>query len=321
MNNILIYPITVGSITLIFRGLLIALSASSFLGIWFGIELNILGFLILIFTTEKSKSQRIVEYFVLQAFSRMMLVAGVTLTSRGILRPISQPIIIISLVIKAGLPPGHLWFITLFKQLSRFNVLFLRTIQKLIPFFLLRKMEFDYWVKLILVGTVIIRIIVLRVGRFIRVLAYSSVFRGAWCAVVTIKIELVFLFIRVYFLNLIVVLKGLNVDHLRQIGLGIQQLVLKVICLVGILSLSGFPPFSGFFTKIYLLGHIVVRGKLVEIVVLTIIGPMFFYRYLVFSVNFFKGRQPQRLLTPLIPLLWVYIRLRVILVLIPVILI
>ena len=93
----------------VFVGALIAVSRSSWFGVWLGLELNLLSFIPLaIIRIGKREVEAGLKYFLVQACGSVVLVyRGVFISN---LRQSSVALIFLALALKLGLAPIHFWF-------------------------------------------------------------------------------------------------------------------------------------------------------------------------------------------------------------------
>jgi NADH-ubiquinone oxidoreductase chain 2 len=93
-------------------GTLIAVTSSTWLGIWVGLELNLLSFIPLISKSSKFSAEAALKYFLTQAFASSVLLVGLLynyiLTDEASL--IAQPAVILigtASMVKIGAAPVH----------------------------------------------------------------------------------------------------------------------------------------------------------------------------------------------------------------------
>ena len=96
--------------------------------IWIGIEIRILRFLlILMFSDLYQEHNNTVKYFLFQSIASIILLLSLSLL--GELKVLGTTII----MIKLGIAPFHLWFISLINKVRIVNLIWLTVIQKIIP--------------------------------------------------------------------------------------------------------------------------------------------------------------------------------------------
>jgi len=118
---------------------LFTFSSYSWLGVWTGLEYNLISFIpLLIINPSPSSTESSVKYFLIQAIrSALLLFSFLLINVSPLSSPISNLIIILSLSVKLGLAPFHQWVPNVASSLSWPNLLLLLTWQKLAPLALL----------------------------------------------------------------------------------------------------------------------------------------------------------------------------------------
>ena len=274
--------------------ILISVSRIRIFSLWLGIEINIIGFILTIYSEDGSNSASVVEYFLVQSFSTLILIIGINLISRGGESKIGILLASIALLVKSRLPPAHWWFVKIFYFLSKENILLLRTIQKIIPFFVFDKIAAWEILFLVIAFSVIVAILVLALHRMLGVLRHSSVMASVWSFIVCPHWELVLFFLLRYGLAILIILSQVNLKFISVRNINFSYTG-KIFVVVGILSLSGFPPMLGFLAKLGLIAQIVVNAKIFHATVLLVLTPFFLMGYLRIFVNLFMGPLPSNI--------------------------
>nr|QHD26804.1 NADH dehydrogenase subunit 2 [Murex trapa] len=130
-------------------GTFLSLSSMHWLGIWAGLEINLIGFLpMLVYQKSMLESESAVKYFIVQALGSSMLIFG-SLSSFGIsftwdifnygegLEMFGLLVMLSGLCVKLGLFPFHYWLPSVMAGLPWLTCLLLATWQKLAPLFLM----------------------------------------------------------------------------------------------------------------------------------------------------------------------------------------
>ena len=232
---------------LIALGPVVALSSSSWVVCWAGVELRFLGLIPLLIGT-KVKDRRLgkeasIKYFCVQAVGRGLLIWGgiIIFLFPGGPGIISQFIFMFGLLVKLGIFPVHFWVpgvVGLFDWLPLFLVL---TWQKIAPFlFLINLVENNVWLEdsLLLLGglrAVVGAIIGLNQTKVGPILGASSITHTGWVAVAAVYGSFWVYYIS-YFLSLLLLLHSIRVLD-------------KFISGVLVLRLRGLPPFLMFLGK------------------------------------------------------------------------
>jgi len=160
----------------------------------------------------------------------------------------SVKIIIFSLILKLGLPPIHLWFIQFSSVLNSSLFMFLVTLHKLFPLFLLGKNLFYGGIILISIILILRRLLLFQSNMFFLLLICSSIMHRAWIIFgFLLSKAFALTYWVLYRLLMIVILQSLMFWKLSNLVLGQNALSIFTWLII-----SGIPPFSLFFLKINL---------------------------------------------------------------------
>nr|YP_009258355.1 NADH dehydrogenase subunit 2 [Conus capitaneus]ANH79452.1 NADH dehydrogenase subunit 2 [Conus capitaneus] len=301
-------------------GTLLSLSSVHWLGVWAGLEMNLIGFLpMLIYQKKVSESESAVKYFIIQALGSALLIFGSLLgfstsfswdmISESVEGTLGLCVLASGLSVKLGVFPFHYWVPSVMAGLSWVSCMLLATWQKLAPLFLLLSLcelgEMKELVVLFCVmsgGSAIIGGAGgLNQTQIRALLAYSSIGHLGWMIFAMLHSEWCMkLYLFVYlsitlFLFVCLWLKDSgamkNVSSLKYYSA--YQLVVMLL----LLSLSGLPPLLGFISK-WLVVYVGSKGALSFVLFLLILGSLmslFYYLSLFFSffLNFFKNNNKE----------------------------
>lgn len=213
---------------------------------WLGMEVNLLGFIILL--TFNNFNERSLKYFVVQSLGSVIFIR------RSLLIEVTKNwfvllLLVISLTLKLGAAPFHIWIPIIAENISKYQLLFLLTWQKLAPFFLLfsviqKKRIFIFAVCSLIIGAVGS----INELRTFTLLIYSSINHTGWILIILVTNELItIIYILIYTLLISNVIYYLNSKN--RIILWLTNNKNRKILFFNILSLGGLPPFSGFIIK------------------------------------------------------------------------
>nr|YP_009711012.1 NADH dehydrogenase subunit 2 [Acosmetura nigrogeniculata]QGI24225.1 NADH dehydrogenase subunit 2 [Acosmetura nigrogeniculata] len=290
-------------ITLII-GTLISISSTSWLGVWMGLEINLLSFIPLmsnsknILTTEAS-----LKYFLVQAIASslllftlimMFLMSNMTIMFNHNIFPL---LISSTLLLKMGAAPFHFWFPGTMEGLNWWNNLILMTWQKIAPLMLL-----SYLIKNnIFFSTIIVSSIVigslggLNQTSLRKLMAYSSINHLGWMIAAMISGEnlwtLYFLIYSFLSTAIIFMFNNFQIFHINQNFLMMNNDPKIKFCMFSLLlSLGGLPPFLGFLPKWLVIQAMTEMNSLliITLMVITTLITLFFYLRITFSAFLFS---------------------------------
>nr|YP_010241726.1 NADH dehydrogenase subunit 2 [Aporrhais serresiana]QTI82414.1 NADH dehydrogenase subunit 2 [Aporrhais serresiana] len=294
-------------------GTLFSLSSSHWLGIWAGLELNLIGFLpLLVYGKSMMESESSVKYFIIQALGSSLLMFGsLMIYSLSFTWEVSMVssfylfgvfIIGFGLCIKMGLFPFHFWLPSVMAGLPWMSCLLLATWQKLAPLFLVSSL-----MEINLISWFIVMFCFMSAGSSIlggiggvnqtqirALLAYSSIghlgwltfacMYGDWLMKMYLAIYIlisVCIFINLYYSDL-----GMMKNLKNLTNYGYNELSMMVM----LLSLGGLPPMLGFVSK-WLVILTAMNNCLWGMLFVMIVGSLmslFYYLSLFFSMTLNK---------------------------------
>lgn len=294
-------------ISTIIIGTLISISSYSWIGIWIGLEVNLLSIIPLIVKLNSYSTEASIKYFITQALASTFILLSIILLSlnESILFSNKTYFLIINsaLLTKIGAAPFHFWLPEVIEGLRWANSFILLTWQKIAPIILLiYNITLNYFIIIIVILRILIRgIIGLNQISLRKILAFSSINHIGW------MIPAIFLSFYVwltYFiiyslitLNLILLFFYLNSFYLRQITLNLNfNFLLKLFFMINIFSLGGLPPFLGFFPKWLVVNSLINENFHILaflIILLTLITLFYYIRLTYHSLTFRRNSNLQ----------------------------
>nr|ALK03378.1 NADH dehydrogenase subunit 2 [Lepetodrilus schrolli] len=291
-------------------GTTLSLSSSHWLGMWAGLELNLLGFIPLIVSRGMTlEAESAIKYFLVQALGSSILLLGsmttfnlsLTWETVNSTHLWGLPFLIMSLLLKLGAFPFHFWLPPVMAGLSWPMNLVLTTWQKIAPLFLLSAIA-QMWAspeKLMLL------LIVAGMSGLIgglgginqtqirAIMAYSSIGHIGWMILCMTISEMI---LKIYFLIYIVISAGLFLFlYASELSTLHQTLYMKtnklkmfqMMMIFLLLSLGGLPPLLGFTGKwaaIHFMCSFTSPLPLLPLIVGSLLS-LFYYLSLLFSLT------------------------------------
>nr|WIM50842.1 NADH dehydrogenase subunit 2 [Conus ventricosus] len=301
-------------------GTMLSLSSVHWLGIWAGLEMNLIGFLpMLIYQKKISESESAVKYFIVQALGSSLLIFGSLLgfstsfswdvMSDGMGGILGLCVLISGLSVKLGVFPFHYWVPSVMAGLSWVSCMLLATWQKLAPLFLLLSLCQLSEVKELLVLFCVMSGGSALVGgmgglnqtQVRALLAYSSIGHLGWMIFAMLHSEWcmkLYLFIYLGIItSLFMSLWLKDFSAMKDVSSLKHFKVYHLVIMLLLLSLSGLPPLLGFVSK-WLVVLVSSSSPFSFIIFLLILGSLmslFYYLSLFFSffLNFFKNNNSE----------------------------
>nr|YP_009995233.1 NADH dehydrogenase subunit 2 [Ochthebius plesiotypus]QNP09610.1 NADH dehydrogenase subunit 2 [Ochthebius plesiotypus] len=277
-------------------GTMISISSYSWMGMWMGLEINLLS-IIPLFSNSKNMmtNEAALKYFITQALASTIMLFSIILMSSYTIDYWQNNFSMIfnsAIMTKMGTAPFHFWFPEVMEGLNWMNCLLLLTWQKLAPMILIM-----YNNNMILFFSVIICFSMLISGimginqtSMRKIMAYSSINHIGWMIGSMIFFETIwimyFMIYTIITINLIMIFKIYNIFYLKQLFISLNKnILLKLFFIMNFLSLGGLPPFLGFLPK-WLTIQTLLMNKMIVLTFLMVIMTLltlYFYMRITFS--------------------------------------
>nr|UPX88655.1 NADH dehydrogenase subunit 2 [Hydraena nigrita] len=276
-------------------GSLISISASSWMGMWMGLEINLISFMPLLSTSKNlMNNESTLKYFITQAIaSTIMLFAFIYMSSlNSMINNFNMMMIFNSAILmKMGAAPFHFWFPEIMEGLYWNNCLILLTWQKLAPMILIMYNKMMMFFSMIIIISMIISgIMGMNQTNIRKILAYSSINHIGWMiGSMMFSNNIWLIYFLTYFiisLNIILIMKMFNIFNLKQLFIKINNnMIMKMFFIMNFLSLGGLPPFLGFMPK-WLTIQMLLENKFIMVTLIMVIMTLmtlYFYMQITFS--------------------------------------
>nr|QNJ59965.1 NADH dehydrogenase subunit 2 [Arphia xanthoptera] len=279
-------------------GTILSISSNTWLGIWMGLEINLLSIIPLL-TDSKSMmiNESAIKYFIIQAMASTMLLISILLIQMKYMmwwekEMIPSMMIMSSMMTKMGAAPFHFWLPEVMGSASWINCLILLTWQKIAPM-----MTLSYCISMsIFTFTVIITSIIigamggLNQTSIRQIMAYSSISHLGWMISSMIisenAWELYFYIYLLLNLTMVLIFSSMKLFFLNQIYLlGNIKTEIKFMMMLSLLSLGGLPPMLGFLPK-WIIIHMLVDNNMTTMMLLMVMFTtitLYYYMRISFS--------------------------------------
>nr|QED57240.1 NADH dehydrogenase subunit 2 [Anthonomus eugenii]QED57248.1 NADH dehydrogenase subunit 2 [Anthonomus eugenii]QED57272.1 NADH dehydrogenase subunit 2 [Anthonomus eugenii]QED57311.1 NADH dehydrogenase subunit 2 [Anthonomus eugenii]QED57358.1 NADH dehydrogenase subunit 2 [Anthonomus eugenii] len=296
MNKIMFYS------TLI-MGSIMAISSTSWLTIWIGLEMNLLSIMPIMKDKLKSTSEAMIKYFMVQAMASTILLFSILmfqLASTKMMSASTYFILNSALFMKMGAAPLHFWYPEVLSGLSWKNNFIMLTWQKIAPMLIIINTSFSIlFISLFIVFSALLgslqgfNQICLR-----KILAYSSINHIGWMLASFLCTHTIWLFYYLIYtlinMNIIIILQKMNIFYMNQINkLFSFNLKMKMMYMLNFLSLSGLPPFLGFIPKWLVVNFLIMNNFLslsLILIIFTLLALFMYFRITFSTFSFFYSK-------------------------------
>nr|QNV11822.1 NADH dehydrogenase subunit 2 [Sinodendron cylindricum] len=280
-------------ISTLMAGTFISISSYSWMGMWMGLEINLLSFIPLISNSKNMMaSEAALKYFITQAIASMILLFSVIMLSTSIMYNIEMNlylsmILSSSLLTKMGAAPFHFWFPEVMEGLSWFSSIIMLTWQKIAPMILLIYNTTNIiFLSLIILASMLISGIMGQNQTSLRkILTFSSINHVGWMIASSMFMETVWMYYFIIYsiitINIIIILMKLNIFHMKQLFMSMNNNnSIKLFFILNFLSLGGLPPFLGFIPKWLTIQQLIINHMFTLAILMITMTLMTLYFYL-----------------------------------------
>uniref|UniRef100_UPI0030FF0387 NADH dehydrogenase subunit 2 n=1 Tax=Unio sesirmensis TaxID=2855868 RepID=UPI0030FF0387 len=262
-------------------------SSSNWLMMWMGLEINMLGYIPLMFMKESSsESEAAVKYLIPQSLGSTIFIASAITSSHF---NNLQILMMIAMCLKLGVAPFHFWFPPVMASLQLTPAFILLTWQKIAPVLAISSMN-SLMIKIIMpIATVSALwggIGGLNQTDIRSLLTYSSIGHTGWMlASVNSNYMILIAYLTTYILINMSIYAFLTKEHTKSY----KQLFSSkepgkiFILAITILSLGGLPPFTGFIMKLLVLMLTESKTIIIFGLIIGALVSLFYYLSLTFS--------------------------------------
>nr|YP_010132623.1 NADH dehydrogenase subunit 2 [Enteroctopus dofleini]QQH14292.1 NADH dehydrogenase subunit 2 [Enteroctopus dofleini]WIA66152.1 NADH dehydrogenase subunit 2 [Enteroctopus dofleini] len=267
MNN-KFFPSNFMFMIMMILGTIMSLSSSHWLMMWMGLELNLMGILPLMnIKTKNFEIESSMKYFIIQSLSSSLFIMTMIImylysfsTFSMFNNTFMSSIMMLSLLIKLGSSPFHMWLPAMCKHMSWMTLYLILTWQKLAPLFMLSFINFNYIIIIMcsLTSAILGSIQAINQSSLQMIMVYSSISHLGWmlCSC-SINNTLMFLYLLIYSMIIFPLFINMNYysNHstysLTEQNYNMNKQNIFIIMLI--LSLGGMPPMMGFLSKLMIL--------------------------------------------------------------------
>nr|BCV68678.1 NADH dehydrogenase subunit 2 [Beringiana fukuharai] len=272
---------------LLFSSTYLVASSSNWLTTWMGLEINMLGYIPLIFLKENtSESETAVKYLIPQSVGSTIFISSAIVSSYF---NNLQILMVIAMCLKLGVAPFHFWFPPVMAGLQLTPAFILLTWQKVAP--ILAISSFNSSLIKMLMPIAAISATWGGIGGInqtdIRsLLTYSSIAHTGWMlASINSNYHILFMYLLTYMLINISIYFFLFKEDSKSYKqlFSSKEEVKTFILAISLLSLGGMPPFVGFVMKLLVLLFTEASMIVVFGLIAGALASLFYYLSLTFA--------------------------------------
>nr|AML26781.1 NADH dehydrogenase subunit 2 [Scarabaeidae sp. BMNH 1274752] len=279
-------------------GTMITISSYSWLGMWLGLEINLLSIIPLMNNSKNlMTTEAMMKYFISQTLASMILLFAIIMMSMNFMYNINMNyyftmILNTALFLKLGAAPFHFWFPEVMEGLNWNNCFIMLTWQKIAPMILImyNSMNTMYMSIIIIISSIISGIMGMNQISLRKIMAYSSINHISWMLSSLMFMETIWFYYFIIYsiinFNIIIIFKKMNLFYIKQLINSMNNLIMiKFFFILNFLSLAGLPPFLGFMPK-WLTIQILIDNNfysMIFILIIMTLMTMYFYLRIIMS--------------------------------------
>nr|DAD54568.1 TPA_inf: NADH dehydrogenase subunit 2 [Panstrongylus lignarius] len=274
----------------------IVLSSETWLGMWMGLEMNLISFIPLLYKSKNmASSESCMIYFLIQSLGSMLMLISVLLNSSLVISPsmgegFLKTMLLLSMLIKLGVPPFHFWFPEILEKMSWTSCTILMTWQKIAPLCILSYIVDNNILPIIIITSVITGAIGgLNQTSLRKIMGYSSINHMGWMiACMKFDNEFWIKYLAIYSMIIIMMTTLFNFYSsffINQVINSSPSMMEKSLIIILFMSLGGLPPFIGFLPKWLVIQSMISSDSVVImfIMIMSALITLFYYLRLISS--------------------------------------
>nr|QTW91588.1 NADH dehydrogenase subunit 2 [Aphis gossypii] len=277
---------------------LMSISASNWLSMWMGLELNLFSIIpILNFKSSIYSIEATMKYFLIQAFASILLLIFL-INKNFFFLSNSNIMIIMPLLMKLSLMPFHLWLPSMMEGLNWIACLLMMTWQKISPLIMISYLNTNKNLIFLITLISMNSIFGLNQNSMRKILAMSSINNSTWMLFAILLNNKLWMnyFVIYSMLNflMIKILNNYNINYINQLKFFNLNFFFKLNMMMLIFSIMGLPPMIGFLMKWMLIKNLIYNNMymiMMMLIMLTILNLFFYIKmsyFMLFNFNLFN---------------------------------
>nr|AXS66131.1 NADH dehydrogenase subunit 2 [Curculionoidea sp. 30 KM-2017] len=283
---------------------LISISSTSWLMIWVGLEINLLSIIPMMKKSNNSYSaEASIKYFMIQAIASVLFLSSIMAITSNIHLIMEESFSLsskLALLLKMGAAPFHSWLPEVVSGLKWEMILIMLTWQKIAPMIIISYLSYTpmFLSIFIIFSALISGIQGLNQICLRKILAYSSINHMSWMISAMLSSTMLwtyyFIIYSIISWNMIIIFMKFNIFNLNQLAnLFSFNKKVKIFFMLNFLSLSGLPPFLGFYPKWLTINFLIKNNFmfLSMILIMLTLTSMYMYIRITFSSFSIKTKE------------------------------
>uniref|UniRef100_UPI0030FEE337 NADH dehydrogenase subunit 2 n=1 Tax=Erinaceus concolor TaxID=37316 RepID=UPI0030FEE337 len=285
-------------------GTIMVLISSHWLLIWVGFEMNLMAMIPIMMNKQNPRStESAIKYFLVQATASIMLMMSVSinlvLTGQWAItctNDILSSIITISMLMKLGAAPFHMWLPEVAQGLPLNSSMILLTWQKIAPLSILYSLHMSLNIYIMLISALLSIMLGgwggLNQTQLRKMMAFSSISHMGWMmAILCYNPNIMVINLIIYLMmtvTLFFIFKNNSSTNIASLSLiWNKSPLMALILMLILLSLGGLPPLTGFLPKWMVTQELIKNDNVTMALIMLMLAliNLFFYLRLIYSTS------------------------------------
>nr|YP_010709564.1 NADH dehydrogenase subunit 2 [Rhagonycha tryznai]WCS40160.1 NADH dehydrogenase subunit 2 [Rhagonycha tryznai] len=278
---------------LLFLSTMISISATSWMGMWIGLEMNLLAIIPLMYSNLSiTSSEASVKYFIVQTIASSIIIINITLVMMNFNLSSNMNLINMNLImmnsaflIKIGMAPFHFWFPEIIHGLNWINSMIILTWQKIAPMilFMFNMTNNSFTIFIIITSAIISSVSSLNMINLKKILAFSSINHMSWMMSMMVFSKMIWiLYFIIYTMSTMILILFMNkfkILFMNQISFLNNKKEMIMFFMLGFISFMGLPPTIGFISKWLTIQVLIWENWLFLSIILIILTTLMIFIY------------------------------------------
>nr|QNH68968.1 NADH dehydrogenase subunit 2 [Ergatettix serrifemora] len=282
-------PTKILFLNILMMSTMISITSNSWLGVWVGLEINLMSFIPLI-SKKMNYNTSSIKYFITQTMASItLMMAFITLNAELFYdhKETINMMMAASILMKMGAAPLHFWFPEVMEMLNWENCMLMMTWQKLAPMITLSYIEMNnkFITMFIFMSAMIGAIMGLNQISLRMMMTYSSINHMGWM-IASLQSSLMmwswyFIIYSLLTTLLSMMFKSWNMNSINNLFFNKNNhKINKINLMISMMSLGGLPPFLGFLPKWMLIQDLMCKSMHLITFVLIMSSTVTLYFYM-----------------------------------------
>nr|QZI86061.1 NADH dehydrogenase subunit 2 [Ischnobaenella hainana] len=279
-------------------GSIVSITSNNWLSMWVGLEMNMLSFIPLMYKSKNFNStESSMMYFLIQSMGSIIMFMSIIINMMimvniNYINNTLMLLLIVSLMIKLGIPPFHMWFVEISIKMNWPLLTILMTWQKIAPLWILSNLMLNnmFLQYIVLMSATIGALGGLNQTSVKKLMSFSSINHMAWMiACMKFNNMMWMMYLLMYTLLMLMIVYTFikeNTNYINQLYNSNKSFMKSIYITTTMLSLGGMPPLMGFIPKWMIIKQLMFNNSyfMLFILIMSSLITLFYYMRMISSI-------------------------------------